>query len=233
MRSYISRLRQDTLLSELKDKLSRVQAHKFTILELEPHLKDGGVFVHFKYALPDRGEADLNVAEDSEDAHPIDSTSSTTSRSGDQTPQERRVLHELERLLNEEADNAGGLPSWNGIRRGNVWLVQGSPWREVRILSRRYHSQALIHAIQDMNRFAFPMLRISFEGPDVPEQALYQLFRPYGRIQELTMPTVVPAGTPRSSVITFSRIRPAAIARNVVHGLEIASTPRWVTLVHP
>ncbi|KDQ33744.1 hypothetical protein PLEOSDRAFT_1033437 [Pleurotus ostreatus PC15] len=181
--SYISRLRQDMLLSELKDKLSRVQAHKFTILELEPHLKDGGVFVHFKYALPDRGEEDLN------------------------TPQERRVLHEIERLLNEEAENAGGLPSWNGIRRGNVWLVQGSPWRE------------------DMNRFAFPMLRVSFEGPDVPEQALYQLFRPYGRIQELTMPTAVPAGTPRSSVITFSRIRPAAIARNVVHGLEIASTP--------
>ncbi|KAF9492251.1 hypothetical protein BDN71DRAFT_1396959 [Pleurotus eryngii] len=207
VRSYISRLRQDTLLSELKAKLSRVQAHRFTILELEPHLKDGGVFVHFKYALPDTGEEDSNPAEDSAGAHPIDSTSSTTSRSGDQTPQERRVLHELERLLNEEADNAGGLPSWNGIRRGNVWLVQGSPWRE------------------DMNRFAFPMLRVSFEGPDVPEQALYQLFRPYGRIQELTMPTVVPAGTPRSSVITFSRIRPAAIARNVVHGLEIASTP--------
>lgn len=133
VRSFIFRLRQDTLLAELKAKLSRVQAHKFTILELEPHLKDGGVFVHFKYALPDRGEEDSNQTENSEDPHPIDSTSSTTSKSGDQTPQERRVLHELERLLNEEADNAGGLPSWNGIRRGNVWLVQGSPWREVRI----------------------------------------------------------------------------------------------------
>ncbi|KAF4578617.1 mitochondrial escape protein 2 [Pleurotus pulmonarius] len=207
VRSFMFRLRQDTLLAELKAKLSRVQAHKFTILELEPHLKDGGVFVHFKYALPDSGEEDLTSTEDSEDPHPIDSTSSTTSRSGDQTPQERRVLHELERLLNEEADNAGGLPSWNGIWRGNVWLVQGSPWRE------------------DMNRFAFSMLRVTFEGPDVPEQTLYQLFRPYGRIQDLTMPTTVPAGTPRSSVITFSRIRPAAIARNVVHGLEIASTP--------
>ena len=33
--------------------------------------------------------------------------------------------------LKEEAAKRGGLPSWLGLRGGDVWLVKGTPWREV------------------------------------------------------------------------------------------------------
>jgi hypothetical protein len=47
--------------------------------------------------------------------------------------------------------------------------------------------------------------------------------QPYGKIQDMTVPTPVPAGSLRSSTITFKRIRSAAIARNVMHGFEFSS----------
>jgi hypothetical protein len=34
--------------------------------------------------------------------------------------------------LRKEAAKHGGLPSWLGLRGGDVWLVKGTPWREVR-----------------------------------------------------------------------------------------------------
>lgn len=49
MRAYIGYLREDTLLERLHDLLSKVDTHNFEILSLEPHTKDGGVFVKFKY----------------------------------------------------------------------------------------------------------------------------------------------------------------------------------------
>lgn len=110
--------------------------------------------------------------------------------------------------LREEAAKHGGLPSWLGLGGGDVWLVKGTPWRE------------------DMNRFATPIVSVTFEGPDVEEQSLYQLFRPYGCIRDLTSPTSVPSGTLRSSTITFKRLRAATIARNVTYGHTVSLDPR-------
>lgn len=91
-----------------------------------------------------------------------------------------------------------------------------------------------------MSRFASPILKIAFEGPDMQEQTLYQLFRvsitpspstathaqllqPYGQIHDLTQPSPVPVGTPRFSTITYKGLRSATIARNVIHGLDFPS----------
>jgi hypothetical protein len=74
-----------------------------------------------------------------------------------------------------------------------------------------------------MNRYSSPILRISFDGPDIPEEALYDLLRPYGRIQQIDMPSSAPpppAGVPRSATVTFMQLRSAAIARNVLHGFD-------------
>ena len=49
----------------------------------------------------------------------------------------------------------------------------------------------------------------------------YAFVQPYGRILDLTPPTPGPAGTLRSSVITFRKARAAAIARNCAHGLVV------------
>jgi hypothetical protein len=44
---------------------------------------------------------------------------------------EQAALKEIEKDLNAEAGKKGGAPSWC-FRPGKVWLVQGTPWKEVR-----------------------------------------------------------------------------------------------------
>ncbi len=90
--------------------------HNFKPLELQPHPKDGGVFVRFSYdagATSNDTQADLNI-------------------------DEGRTLETLENDLREEVNKHGPLPSWLGpldihsnIR--SLWLVKGVPWREARI----------------------------------------------------------------------------------------------------
>ena len=74
-----------------------------------------------------------------------------------------------------------------------------------------------------MNRYASSLVRVSFEGPDITERALYNLFRPYGRIKDIITPSPVPAGTLRSATINFSHVRSAVIARNVLYGASNVS----------
>ncbi|KDR81387.1 hypothetical protein GALMADRAFT_58608 [Galerina marginata CBS 339.88] len=111
----------------------------------------------------------------------------------------------LQSALSEEVAKKGALPTWLGLGSGNIWVVRGSPWKE------------------DMNRFASPILKIAFDGPDILEQSLYELCRPYGRIGDIIPPAPVPAGTLRSSNIFFQRLHSATAARNVIHGLEVPS----------
>ena len=70
-----------------------------------------------------------------------------------------------------------GFPSWMGGRQGgNAWLVKGIPWKEVRRrLVGRLGQRSNVS--QDMDRFASSMLKVTFEGPDVHEQSLFQTFR--------------------------------------------------------
>ena len=47
--------------------------------------------------------------------------------------------------LRKTARDMGGIPSWVGLRQGNMWLVKGEPWEEVSlnefIRSTRYVSE--------------------------------------------------------------------------------------------
>lgn len=49
------------------------------------------------------------------------------------------------------------------------------------------------------------------------------LSQPYGRIMDITAPQPVPAGTLRSSVVSFTRLQSASIAHNCVHGVAFRS----------
>ncbi|KAF5358522.1 hypothetical protein D9756_001759 [Leucocoprinus leucothites] len=122
------------------------------------------------------------------------------------TPSHDESPDSLEQAIRDQLNTNGALPSWVGLTHGNAWLVRGTPWRE------------------DLNRFPSPVLQVAFEGPDIHEQKLYHLLRPYGRINDLNAPVPVPAGTPRSATLTFSRPRSAAIARSVMHGLVVDGT---------
>ncbi|OCH95302.1 hypothetical protein OBBRIDRAFT_878653 [Obba rivulosa] len=178
IRYHLGSLREETLLERLQIILSSVKTHDFRVVSLEPHAKDGGVFVKFQYSA---GE-----------------------------PQS--ALDTIIRDLRATATHHGGTPSWSGLLGGNIWLVKGRPWRE------------------DMSRYASPIIKVAFEGPDVKDEILYELLRPFGRIQDVTEPTPVPPGVLRSSTVTFSRLRSAAIARNTIHGATIPPSPSAPTL---
>ncbi|KAG7452882.1 exonuclease [Guyanagaster necrorhizus] len=115
------------------------------------------------------------------------------------------ALETIEQELKRKVHDRGGLPSWLGLGSGDVWLVKGIPWNE------------------DMYHFASPIVKVAFEGPDIHQESLYKLLRPYGRIKGMTDPIPVPAGSVRFSTVSFQKIRSAAIARNVIHGFEMSS----------
>ncbi|KAH9043412.1 RNA12 protein-domain-containing protein [Lactarius pseudohatsudake] len=89
--------------------------------------------------------------------------------------QSEDVLCTIQSDLRNHIHSKGGVPSSAGIRRGNIWVVQGQPWRE------------------DMNRFASPLLR----------ESLYHTFRPYGRIIDITPPAAVTGTSYRSSTVNL------------------------------
>jgi hypothetical protein len=86
------------------------------------------------------------------------------------------VLSNIQSDLRNHIQSQGGVPSSTGLRRGNIWIVQGQPWREVPYLSPSTLLSPQIPS-QDMNRFASPILRVAFDGVDPPEETLYHTFR--------------------------------------------------------
>ncbi|KAI6036881.1 RNA12 protein-domain-containing protein [Pisolithus microcarpus] len=116
---------------------------------------------------------------------------------------EEHAIDAIESDLKDEIESHGGMPSWLGLSRGSVWLVKGRPWRE------------------DMNRYPSTVVKVAFEGPDIREEALYHLYRPYGRIYNISPPAPVPSGMLRFSQIAFQRVRSATVARNVTHGFHL------------
>ncbi|RDX48409.1 exonuclease [Lentinus brumalis] len=177
VRTYIGIAREDTLLQRLRTLLSNVNTHGFELVSLEPHIKDGGVFVKFRYNASDTGNALETILEN----------------------------------LRKHIHSHGGVPNWCGFPSGEVWLVKGSPWRE------------------DMARYVSPVLRVAFDGPDVPEESLYRLLRPYGKIHDITPPSPVPAGTLRSALVNFRSLRAATSARNTIHALKIPTSSSAAT----
>ncbi|KAF8831619.1 hypothetical protein HHX47_DHR1000799 [Lentinula edodes] len=179
LRRYFVAPQKDTLLTNLQKKLSNVKTHDLRILSVDPHLKDGGVFVKFKYKASGAEEPALNVIEES---------------------------------LRQEARMNGGIATWLGPRTPNVWLVKGSPWTED-VLHPGY-SRYLLKGLTCQKR-------LYTDFSDYMDMTSSQ---PYGRIEELTQPTPVPAGMQRFSTIHFNRIHSATVARNVIYGLQVPTS---------
>ncbi|KAG6820790.1 hypothetical protein H0H93_011555 [Arthromyces matolae] len=168
LRHYLGTLREESLIETIRQRLEHVKTHDFKVMSLEPHEKDGGVFVRFSF------------------------TSSNP----------ETILQAIEHDVQSAVGRYGGIPSWLAVNRGRIWMVKGTPWRE------------------DMDRYASALVQVAFEGPDIREQQLYELFRRFGRIQNISSPAPAAPGTLRSSTIRFSRIHSATIARNVLHGFH-------------
>ncbi|KAF7319445.1 hypothetical protein HMN09_00283000 [Mycena chlorophos] len=115
------------------------------------------------------------------------------------------ALSGIEAAIQQEAQKTGGLPSWTGRYRGRAWLVKGDLWAE------------------DMWRLAHQFLSIQFEGPDVDEQRLYDMLRPYGHIVNMLQQQTVPAGSRRFITVLFGDSRDAVNARNALHGIVVSN----------
>lgn len=104
-------------------------------------MKDGGVFVNFRYfPKPFSG---------------VEAIQALQPASALVNP----AVVEIEQTLTKCITATGGLPSWLGLKHGNLWTVRGKPWRE------------------DMRRYASPILRVSFEGPDVSDEEIWKILR--------------------------------------------------------
>ena len=213
VREYIGYAREETLLERLEELLSKVNVHNFKIESLEPHMKDGGVFVKYSY----------NAAE------------------------EESAIDEILSNLRKSVHASGGVPSWIGLSYGQIWRVKGSPWREV-----SFHFISIKTPLKkypkDMNRPVSGIVKVSFDGPDLSEEALYRLMsvritdsaslslslispQPYGRIYDITPPTPVPAGSLRTALVSFHNLRSATSARNTVHGLRVPTSTSGTTIL--
>ncbi|KAJ7210678.1 RNA12 protein-domain-containing protein [Mycena haematopus] len=133
---------------------------------------------------------------------------------------ENAALKTIKAELKKETEKPGGLPSWVEGGRTQCWLVEGKPW------------------IEDMRRYPSTFLRVTFNGPDILEDELYELFRPYGPMRDIREPVPVP-GSLRSATVIFNEERSAAVARNAIQGLELwaagakSPTRLLITYAHP
>ncbi|TRM59397.1 RNA12 protein-domain-containing protein [Schizophyllum amplum] len=115
---------------------------------------------------------------------------------------DEETLSSLERTLKELTRKAGGLQSWTGLKRADIWLVKSRhPW------------------LEDMDRWPSMTLRVEFMGGEVTEEQVFDLFRPYGRIEDIEAPKT--SGKFPALSVEYRRYRGATTARNVLYGHEI------------
>lgn len=84
-----------------------------------------------------------------------------------------------------------------------VFTVKGRPW------------------IEDLRRTPSNRIKVTFDGPDVPQESLYALFRRYGPISDIIPPSPSSKDLPRSATVVFTRFAHAATARHCVTGLTV------------
>ncbi|GAA5942624.1 Yme2p [Sporobolomyces koalae] len=121
---------------------------------------------------------------------------------------ERLVAHDAGTQLAHSTSPKPWFHAWAIWSRQvpRTFLVRGRPWME------------------DMNRFPSRELVVEFEGPEIPQERLYDLFRPYGKIHDI-VPT-----SPKAASIVFTHLRAATSARNCLHSsLVEPSSPNVTT----
>lgn len=102
-------------------------------------------------------------------------------------------------------------PWFNPFRRVRAFLVRGKPW------------------IEDLYRVPGPRIRVEFmpttpeaSAAELTQETLFSLFRPYGKLAEITPQPSDSKTVPRYAHIEYSRTRYATMAKNCMHGFVLA-----------
>lgn len=90
----------------------------------------------------------------------------------------------------------------------NVFPVLGSPFNE------------------DMDRYPSAQLKVEFQGLDISQEELYNIFRPYGRIMEIE-------STKGGSHVTYQSTSASTAARSCVHGFVTDSGTKLNLMYQP
>ncbi|KAI5481498.1 mitochondrial escape protein 2 [Pseudohyphozyma bogoriensis] len=120
----------------------------------------------------------------------------------------RKLEEETIAILEKEARDAiaaKGFKPWFAFANSKAFFVRGKPWME------------------DMNRFPNSRIRVEFEGPVIPQEELYDVFRPYGKIHDI-VPQPPGGKEPPYADIIYTSMRSSSAARNCLHGALIPST---------
>ncbi|CAO3696072.1 unnamed protein product [Umbelopsis ramanniana] len=75
-----------------------------------------------------------------------------------------------------------------------------------------------------VSRYPSLKLKVEFQGSDLTIEQLYNNFRPYGRIFDISILSPASKELPRYAMIQFTRMRSATSARNCLHGLKLEGT---------
>jgi hypothetical protein len=102
-------------------------------------------------------------------------------------------------------------PWFNPFQKVDAARVRGRPW------------------IEDLYRIPSQRFRVEFL-PNVPEapaveltqEALYSLFRPYGKLVDIERQPSDSKIEPRYAVLEFTRLKYAVLARNCMHGFKVS-----------
>lgn len=101
-------------------------------------------------------------------------------------------------------------PWFNPFDRVGVGRVLGTPW------------------IEDLHRFPSPKLKLEFlptssetVATEMTQEALYSIFRRYGKIKDIERQPAGSIITPRFANVEFTRAKYSILARSCVHGLEV------------
>lgn len=99
-------------------------------------------------------------------------------------------LEDLQKKITSYYDSLVERP-WYTWRASRAHLVKGKPWRE-----------------DIINRFPSSTLRLEFqEGPELSQEQVYELCRPYGRIRDLEPQPASNKDLPRFANVSFTSIR--------------------------
>ncbi|KAM0787058.1 hypothetical protein ACM66B_006321 [Microbotryomycetes sp. NB124-2] len=197
IRFLAAKFEEDKLLAQLRELVPRDSMYDVTVDNVYPRAKDGGAFVEFSFVPPRQPFSD--------DASGGAVTTLDDSQKQAQAAQERDALHTIEKETSTLLDTVNFKPwyifNWG---KSTARLVKGRPWME------------------DMARYPYNTIKVEFEGPDVPQEQLYDIFRPYGRIHNIEPQPPSNKDVPRFANITFISVRAAASARNCMHAAVVS-----------
>lgn len=106
----------------------------------------------------------------------------------------------------QENTAKGPSPFFGLFPKPQCFPVKGTPW------------------VEDLRRYPSSQLKVVFEGEDLTEEKLYQVFRRYGKILDIIPQPPDSKEVPRYAVVKFWRTRSAIAAKNCVNALQIDNT---------